>query len=522
MMVATESTSMSDLIPPSLRLLVVEDEPDIRIVICRRLRAAGYEVEEASSLEQALERLSFCVPHAICLDLGLPDASGIDALDALRRRDPSVPIVVLTAETDVDIVVTAMQKGAFGYLAKPVSPERLLETAGRAVLRSRMERGVVADENGSHRGAARLAGPSTAMSELRTRIRRVASSDVAVLVQGESGVGKELVARAVHDESARKTGPFVALNCAAIPESLQEAELFGHEKGAFTGAHAAKRGYFELATGGTLFLDEVADLAPSLQAKLLRAVQEKSFRRVGGTIDVASDFRIVAASHRNLWDEVEAGRFRADLYYRLAVFELLVPPLRRRGEDVLFLCHMFVKDQFPDGRVTLSPEAEQLLLTHPWPGNVRELRNALHHALVLRSSDMLTAADFPERVQASLRARSPRGGAPPASSHGASEAGGPSSWAAHEERPTPLPGSRPNPAAAPDRGAYVDDPASTDGTPHPPASADKRDSGRLDELERQAILQTIADVGGSMTEAARRLGISRATLYRRIKQYQVS
>ena len=487
---------------PSPRVLVVEDEPEIRIVIGRRLRAAGYEVEEAASLEQAIERLAITGPHAVCLDLGLPDASGVEALDTLRRRDPSIPIVVLTAETDVDVVVTAMQKGAFGYLAKPVAPERLLEIAGRAVSRGRMERVLLSDDS-AVRGASRLLGPSPAMAELRLRVRRVAASDVAVLVQGESGVGKELVARAVHDESARKAGPFVALNCAAIPESLQEAELFGHEKGAFTGAHAAKRGYFELATGGTLFLDEVAELAPSLQAKLLRAVQEKSFRRVGGTTDVASDFRIVAASHRTLWDEVAAGRFRDDLYYRLAVFELRVPALRERGEDVLFLCRMFVKDQFPDGRVTLSPEAEQLLRCHPWPGNVRELKNALHHALVLRSSDMLTAADFPERVQGSARGRV-----------------------------TPLPGrvSQPHPAPGPALPVaapvspvppHASSPDWGDPTPRPPP-ADVPETGRLDEMERQAIMRTIASVGGSMTEAARRLGISRATLYRRLKQYQLS
>jgi two-component system response regulator FlrC len=485
---------------PSPRLLVVEDDPDSRILLCRQLRVAGYTVEEASSLEQALERMASSGPHAVCLDLGLPDASGVDALDTLRRRDPTVPIVVLTAETDVDVVVTAMQKGAFGYLAKPVAPERLLEIAGRAVLRGRMERVAVEDDSaGGARGTARLLGPSHAMADLRLRVRRVAASDVAVLVQGESGVGKELVARALHDESARSNGAFVALNCAAIPESLQEAELFGHEKGAFTGAHAAKRGYFELAAGGTLFLDEVAELAPSLQAKLLRAVQEKSFRRVGGTTDVASDFRLVAASHRTLWDEVAAGRFRDDLYYRLAVFELRVPPLRERGQDVLFLCRMFVKDQFPDGRVTLSPEAEQLLLGHPWPGNVRELKNALHHALVLRSSDMLTAADFPERVQASSRAR----GAPAA-------ARSPASVPAAPVGPAPL--------AAPAESAE----GSIERSPAPPASVPAAETGRLDEMERQAIMRTIASVGGSMTEAARRLGISRATLYRRLKQYQLS
>jgi DNA-binding NtrC family response regulator len=463
---------------PSPRLLLVEDDDDIRIVFVRWLRAAGYEVQEATSLEQALERLSSWMPDAVCLDLGLPDAGGIGALEVMRRREPSLPILVLTAETDVDVVVTAMQKGTFGYLAKPVSRERLVEAARRAAIRGRMEQALVGRDSGVGRGAARLAGASASMAELRARIRRVAASEVAVLVQGESGVGKELVARAIHEESPRHAGPFVALNCAAIPESLQESELFGHEKGAFTGAVAQKRGYFELAAGGTLFLDEVAELAPSLQAKLLRAVQEKVFRRVGGTVDVASDFRILSASHKLVWDEVAADRFRSDLYYRIAVFELKVPPLRDRGEDVLFLCRSFMNDQLPDGHVALSPEAEQLLLSYSWPGNVRELKNALHHALVLRSSDTLTGADFPDRIQSS-----------PAHS--------PLSAPAHSPLSAPaLPLAPPiaKPAEAPD--------------------------GRLDSLERQAIEQMIASVNGSITEAARRLGISRATLYRRLKQYQ--
>jgi DNA-binding NtrC family response regulator len=483
-----------EAISPSPRLLLVEDDADIRIVFARWLRAGGYDVDEAMSLEQAMERLASRGPDAVCLDLGLPDAHGIDALDALRKRDPSVPIIVLTAETEVDIVVTAMQKGAFGYLAKPVPRERLLEAAKRAALRGRMER-VFLDRDATDgvRGSNRLIGPSNAMSELRLRIRRVAVSDVAVLVQGESGVGKELVARAVHEESARKDGPFVALNCAAIPESLQESELFGHEKGAFTGAVGQKRGYFELATGGTLFLDEVAELAPSLQAKLLRAVQEKCFRRVGGTTDVASDFRIVAASHKKLWDEVAADRFRSDLYYRIAVFELQVPPLRGRGEDVLFLCRTFIADQFPDGHVILSPEAEQLLVNYPWPGNVRELKNALHHALVLRSSDTLTAADFPERVQ-EYRADAPEPPSGPRTT--------PVNGFAIAGRPTPV---GPLPAAV--AGAT------------PPARGPEVSDGRLDILERQAIERMISSVNGSITEAARRLGISRATLYRRLKQY---
>ncbi len=479
-----------EAISPSPRLLLVEDDSDIRVVFARWLRAGGYDVEEAMSLEQAMERLASRGPDAVCLDLGLPDAHGIDALDALRKRDPSVPIIVLTAETEVDVVVTAMQKGAFGYLAKPVPRERLLEAAKRASLRGRMERVFLdRDQADGVRGSNRLIGPSSAMSELRLRIRRVAVSDVAVLVQGESGVGKELVARAVHEESARKDGPFVALNCAAIPESLQESELFGHEKGSFTGALAQKRGYFELAAGGTLFLDEVAELAPSLQAKLLRAVQEKCFRRVGGTTDVASDFRIVAASHKKLWDEVAADRFRSDLYYRIAVFELAVPPLRQRSDDVLFLCRTFINDQFTDGHVTLSPEAEQILLAYPWPGNVRELKNALHHALVLRSSDTLTAADFPERVQEYRPELDPNGSGRTTPVYPAANRSG--------DRVSPVP------AAA---------------APLAPPKVEIAE-GRLDALERQAIERMISSVNGSITEAARRLGISRATLYRRLKQY---
>ncbi len=488
--------SEQPILPP-LRFLLVEDDADSRVIIARWLRANGHEVEETGTLAQAIERYAACGPDAVCLDLGLPDASGTEALDTLRRRDPSIPVVVLTAETEVEMVVTSVQKGAFGYLAKPVPRDKLLEIARRAGLRGRMERVVIEkDEKGGVRGSARLGGPSPAMNELRLRVRRVATSDVNVLVQGESGVGKELVARAVHEESARRDNAFVALNCAAIPEALQESELFGHERGSFTGAHQQKRGYFELAAGGTLFLDEVAELAPSLQAKLLRCVQEKAFRRVGGTVDVASDFRIVAASHKNLWEEVASGRFRADLYYRLAVFELLVPPLRDRGEDILFLSQMFIKDQFPDGHVTLSPEVEQMLLRYPWPGNVRELKNALHHALVLRTLDILTVADFPERVRSWVPAPPSdpmtKIGPPPSSAPAAASVAVPATIRSDEPTPTPAP-------------TVV-------------STGERR--VRLDELERQAIVHAIAAESGSVTRAARTLGISRATLYRRLKQYQ--
>ena len=463
MMVATESTSMSDLIPPSLRLLVVEDEPDIRIVICRRLRAAGYEVEEASSLEQALERLSFCVPHAICLDLGLPDASGIDALDALRRRDPSVPIVVLTAETDVDIVVTAMQKGAFGYLAKPVSPERLLETAGRAVLRSRMERGVVADENGSHRGAARLAGPSTAMSELRTRIRRVASSDVAVLVQGESGVGKELVARAVHAASPRTSRPFVAINCAALPPQLLESELFGHARGAFTDAKAARQGLFLEASGGTLFLDEIGEMALEVQAKLLRALQERKVRPVGASAEVSFDARIVTATHRDLEDEVRERRFRQDLFYRIHVVRIDVPPLRKRGSDVLELASFFLQratSKRAGPRLELSPPVAERLLAYDWPGNVRELENCIERAVALARFEQLTVDDLPDKIR----------------------------------------------QYRPDRFTMSAD--------------DATEIVSLEELERRYITRVITLLGGNKARAAQLLGLDRRTLYRKLEKYE--
>lgn len=447
--------------PP--RLLLVEDDDEARLLFARWLRADGCDVAEAASLAEGLARLSSHRPEAVCLDLRLPDAQGVDALDVLRRRVPTLPILVITAAIEIDLVVTAVQKGAFGYLAKPISRERLLDGARRAAARGRLE---LAMESGERVGAARLVGPSGVMEELRGRIRRVAASDAAVLVHGESGSGKELVARAIHEESPRRSGPFVALSCAAIPETLQESQLFGHERGAFTGAASQKRGDFELAAGGTLFLDEVAELAPSLQAKLLRVLQEKSFRRVGGTVDVASDFRIVAASHKRLVEEVEAGRFREDLYFRISVLELSVPPLRARGDDVLFLIRMFMNELFPDGRVALSPEAEDVLLSHAWPGNVREVRNALHHAVVMRSSDTITAADFPDRI----RGAPPSSGRPPRSAPPASLAVG-----------------------APDE--------------------------RLDELERQAIARAMIACGGNVVEAAKRLGISRATLYRRLKRW---
>lgn len=443
------------------RLLLIEDDATARLVFHRWLHAEGYEVDQARSLAEGLERMGAQRPDGVFLDLGLPDADGVGALDAIRRRAPTMPVVVISAETEVEVVVTAMQKGAFGYLAKPVSRDRLLEAAERAAIRGRMETTI---ESGEHTGAARLVGGSPLIEELRGRIRRAASSDAAVLVYGESGSGQDRVARAIHEESARRAGPFVALSCAATPEPMLAVRLLGREE---PGGAPPARGDLELASGGTLFLDDVAELPPSLQATLLRCLQERSFRRGGGSSDVAADFRLVTASPRRLLDEVAAGRFREDLHFRLSVLELRLPPLRERGEDVLLLCQALLKDLFPEGALPLSPDAEQLLLGYSWPGNLFELKNALHHAVVMRSGDILTAADFPERIQR-----------PPSSRSGRR-----------------LAGSR--------------------------SGAEALD-GRLAEVERHAIEKAIAACGGSVTEAAKRLGIGRATLYRRLKQWGIT
>jgi len=383
-------------------ILVVDDDDAHRRITGRWLERAGHRVVEASSGGECLARLAEVLPDVVLLDLHLEDESGLDILDRLQTHHPGLPVVMLTAERDVETVVTAMQKGAWDYLAKPIGRPKLEAIVRNAVRQRQMGRRLDdLEREVSRDGFGELIGDSPPMRAVYRELARLARSEITVLVQGESGTGKELVARALHEHSGRSARPFVALNCAAIPENLQESELFGHEKGAFTGADERRIGRFEQADGGTLFLDEVGELSAGLQAKLLRVLQERRFTRVGGSEELSVDVRVVAATHADLLEAVNAGDFRQDLYFRLAVYEVELPPLRDRSEDVEALVAHFLGELCPGDRPrpTLDAPLLRALKAHDWPGNVRELRNVIHRALVACEGDQLTLDALPRRMR---------------------------------------------------------------------------------------------------------------------------
>ena len=342
---------------PAPLVLIVDDDEDFGALVRVWLEAAGFRVETYIDAEALLVALTRVLPDVICLDLGLPGMGGMEALPLVRRHHGTVPVVMLTGDDAVDTVVEAMRHGAYDFVAKPVEQTKLVATVTNAAERYRMTtRLAQLEREAAGSGLGTMVGRSSVMLELFRQLEKVAASDITVLIQGESGSGKELVARAIHDNSPRGEGPLVAVNCAAVPESLQESEFFGHEKGAFTGAVELKKGRFEQADGGTLFMDEIAELSPSLQAKLLRVLEERKFERLGGTELLGSDFRLVAATHRDLGSMVKAGEFREDLYFRIAVLEIDVPPLRERDGDLELLTNAFLR-QLPDSPGTRAASA---------------------------------------------------------------------------------------------------------------------------------------------------------------------
>jgi two-component system NtrC family response regulator len=383
----------------------VDDDENLRVVVERWLRKDGYDVTCLASGEECLAALAEEEPEAICLDINMPGLSGIETLERIRERYPALPVVVLTADDTSATAVNAMKLGAHDYLTKPLDSTKLLTTLKNAIAHGRLSMRVSQLEREvDGRGYPGIAGTSNSMKTVFRQMDRLAVSDVSVLIHGESGTGKELIARAIHQSSSRSRGPFVAVNSAAIPESLLESELFGHEKGSFTGAATRRIGRFEEAHKGTLFLDEIGELSAPVQAKLLRVLQERSFQRVGGSAMIHSDFRLVTATHRDLAGEVTSGRFREDLFFRLAVFELELPPLRQRKEDIPVLAQVFIRGNkdIAGSRVTgVSPAALGILLKHEWPGNVRELQNVIQRALVVANGDEILPEDLPERLRLS-------------------------------------------------------------------------------------------------------------------------
>jgi two-component system NtrC family response regulator len=451
---------------PRARLLVVDDEEPQRVMLSNILGRAGFEVATAADGSQALARLKEAPFDLMLTDQRMPSMDGLELLERVRRSHRSLPVVLMTAHGTVSTAVEAMKRGASDYLTKPFERDELLVVVEKAIRQRRLE-----DEVVSLRGALReryrldnLVGGAPSMQEVFALIERVSATDVPVLIMGESGTGKELVARAIHQNSGRVTGPFVALNCAAVPETLLESEFFGHERGAFTGATRAHEGRFEQAQGGTLFLDEIGAMRVDLQAKLLRAIQEGEVQRIGSTATRKVDVRILAASCEDLEQAIRNRTFREDLYYRLNVVPIELPPLRDRQEDLPMLVDHFVSraaKKFGRDGIRVAPEVLDRLQRHSWPGNVRELENCIERMVVLAHGERLTSDDVPsgigDPVQISL--------------------------------------------------------ASLEGFDLPPGGV------RLLELEKHLIQQALRRTRGNLRPAARLLGISYKTLQYRLRKH---
>jgi DNA-binding NtrC family response regulator len=391
-------------------VLVVDDERNIQVTLSRALALEGYAVETAGGGREALEKIAALPVDVVVMDVRMPDLDGLAVLEKARQMRPGLPVLVMSGHGSIETVRTAFKLGAFDYLEKPITEKEKLVVAVRNALRLRS----LAEENAELRrevGPGEMIGRSPAMAKLQDLVRRAAPSEGRVLVTGENGTGKELGARAIHDQSKRRDRAFVKLNCAAVPAELIESELFGHERGAFTGAVAARKGKFELADGGTLFLDEVGDMPPAMQAKVLRVLQEGEFERVGGQATLRCDVRVVAATNKDLGEEVRAGRFREDLFYRLNVVPIPAPPLRERREDVPELAARFLEEACArNGRRAMSFTRDGLaaLQVHDWPGNVRELRNLVERLAILCDGPELGPDDVATVLPGARRPRAER------------------------------------------------------------------------------------------------------------------
>jgi DNA-binding NtrC family response regulator len=378
---------------PTASILLVEDKDSLRAMLRLALEAQGHAVIEARDEPEAVAALRDSQPAIVLSDLRLPRGDGLGVLRAAKEADAELPVIVMTAYGSIQDAVAAMKQGALDFLAKPVDPDHLLLLVERALAQRRLlsEFRLLKEEAAARRGGPHIIGDSPVLRQTMAAIDRAAATDTTVLLEGESGTGKELCARALHDRSPRANGPFVAINCAAIPDTLLEAELFGFERGAFTGASQRKLGRFEMAQRGTIFLDEIGEMSMGVQAKMLRAIETKRIERLGGTASIQVDVRIVAATNRKLRQAVAARQFREDLYFRLSVFPVEVPALRERLEDIPKLAHHFVERVSRDvgKKIVLSPEAVAGLMAHSWPGNIRELQNAIERAVILADGDTL-------------------------------------------------------------------------------------------------------------------------------------
>src|SRR5690349_4907858 len=456
-------------------ILVVDDDQAIRWTLKEALQSWGFTAIEAASVAEANKLFNSHLPAAVLLDIDLPDGSGLDVLREIKREHQDAIIIMITGNVKIDNTISALRGGAYDFIGKPINLEELRITLRNAIEARHLRREVeqVRKERAREFNFRQIIGESPAMKKMLGLAAKVAESEVSsVLLQGESGTGKDLLAKAIHYGSQRADRPFVAINCAALPATLIESELFGYEKGAFTDAKARKEGLFEQAEGGTLLLDEIGELELSLQAKLLRVLEEGAFRRVGGLKDIPLDVRVLAASNRDLKTESEAGRFRLDLYYRLSIIQIDIPPLRERGDDVLLLSQHYVDtlgSKLRRRRITgLSPEAIAIFRKYDWPGNVRELRNVIERALILEEAEQITTEYLPGSLLMSRPMQQPSSG-------------------------------------------------TDDGSPKfvlPPEGIS------LDEAELSFVRQAIQRSGGNQTRAAELLGISRDQLRYRLKKLE--
>jgi two-component system response regulator AtoC len=470
----------------SATVLIVDDQPTIRKSLRHLLERKGYRACEADSGAAAVQTAQAEEPEVILLDLKLPDGDGLEILERLQGVCPEAAVILLTGHGSVEIAVTAIKKGAEDFLEKdPASLEvtELRVEKALEMLKLRREN-LYYRYQAQGRAPGQIFGSSPAIKEIHAMVDLLAKApQTTVLVQGESGSGKELVARAIHHRSPRADKPFLEINCAGLSEHLLESELFGHERGAFTDAKALKRGLLEIADGGTLFLDEIGDMPLAIQPKFLRVLENRTFRRVGGTRDISVDVRVITASNKDLSKLVEKQAFREDLYYRLKVMPVTVPPLRERANDILILADLFIQEFSGMLKKRIrgySPEAQQVLLAYPWPGNVRELRNVTERGMILCQGDVIPVSCLPAEIQ----------------------------QLAGTVSPPPLLAAAGAPAEAPAR--------------MPEAGGPPGVAGTLEEMEQRYIREVLASVSGNRSHAARVLGISRSTLQDKIRRYGLS
>jgi two-component system NtrC family response regulator len=381
-------------------VLIVDDEKNYLVVLEALLAPEGYEIMTADNAQAALGLIKDADLDLVITDMKMPGMSGMELLEASKRKKPELPVIMMTAYGTIEMAVEAMKKQAYDYITKPFQNEELKLTVQKALQNHRLikENRLLTEALSDRYQYGKIIGKSKPMLEIYDLIRKVAQSKASVLITGPSGTGKELIAKAIHYDSPRKERPFISVNCGALTETLLESELFGHEKGAFTGAISMKKGRFELADGGTLFLDEVGEMPPALQVKLLRVLQEMEFERVGGTKTIEVDVRVLSASNRKLKENVAEGGFREDLFYRLNVIHIEVPPLKERKEDIRLLVHHFIEKYRQDegkGKIELAPQTWKALYSYPWPGNVRELENVIERAVVLNSGALIEFGDLP-------------------------------------------------------------------------------------------------------------------------------